>query len=91
MHDRSHVVSNTQVHSAGVFVELSNIRPQIVPQNLDIVISVVPLLLVPESKGVADLVDWDPKLKAQKQKCWEVGRYLYFEKGSREDQLKGLT
>ena len=62
MHDRADVIRHTEMLRVVKLVELSHVRSQIVPVNLDMVISVTSLLLVPYSQSVSKLMDWDPKL-----------------------------
>ena len=62
MHDGLRVVGHSVVDCADLG-ELTDVRPEVLVQDSDVVVSVMPLLLVPHSQGVTDLVDGDTKLE----------------------------
>lgn len=62
MHDGLRVVGHSVVDRADLG-ELTDVRPEVLVQDSDVVVSVMPLLLVPHSQGVTDLVDGDTKLE----------------------------
>ena len=66
MHDGLRVVGDSVVDRADLG-ELTDVRPEVLVQDSDVVVSVMPLLLVPHSQGVTDLVNGDTELEKKNE------------------------
>ena len=62
VHDGLRVVGDSVVDRADLG-ELTDVGPEVLVQDSDVIVSVMPLLLVPHSQGVTDLMDGDTELK----------------------------
>ena len=63
LHDGAVVVGQAELCRVAQ-IELTDQAPEIIPAHLDVFVAVGPLLLVPQTKAVANLVQRRPELRA---------------------------
>ena len=66
VHDRAELVGDVQRRNIPVFRELVLEHSDVLVKNLHRVVAISPLLFMPQTQDMADLMHWPPELQTNK-------------------------